>query len=64
MPSLRFHPFSLGTYNAFGLFEKQRLPDHRAELEHADYHEQLCEPSESVLYLEILSALLAGLITS
>lgn len=61
---LPFHVVGLHFDRLQGAFQQTRLPDHRASLQKADYDEAACEPGDSVLYLEILSALLAGLIAS
>src|SRR5206468_4024286 len=44
--------------------QQDGLPCHASNLQQSYQYQSACEPSESVLYLEILSALLAGLIAS
>jgi hypothetical protein len=61
---LRLHPLRLGMNVAASLFQEPSLPNHSGNLQQSNENQSPCEPSESLLYLEILSALLAGLIAS
>ena len=60
--SLRFHPFGLLVDIDASLIKKNRLPNHRANLQYADYRQDSCKPFEFTLYEEIPAALLASLI--
>ncbi|HEY0264457.1 MAG TPA: hypothetical protein VGC07_08025 [Granulicella sp.] len=47
-----------------GLIHQDALPNHAPNLEQSHEYQSACQQDDSVLYLEILSALLAGLIAT
>jgi len=64
VPGLGLDPIGLPFNVSASLAQQNRLPDHTANLEQTDQYQPACQPYESVLYLEILSGVLAGLIAS
>src|ERR1700678_2971029 len=58
VPSLGFHPSGLGLDVASRLFQEPSLPNHRYDLQHANYRQDSCKPFDFPLYGEILAALL------